>query len=537
MRWLPAPAVSFDFPVTPVFLPGIPGVHLGLEPAANPLQLDLPPVRPVIPAAVAESEALAGDELRYKGDYAGARPRYEEALRLCPRDARYHFLLGVCDMGVGERESALTSLQAALKYDPRLACAHEWISQWYLEEGLIELAISHSATAYELAPNHPATVAARAYVLEAAGELDAAWELLQKLIGRTELTPKVVALYARMAPRFNEQRRALELVQQCLQGRHSPRGQAGLHFAAASLLDGMERYDEAFAHAARANELKRQRFDPAAIEREFEARISYYTREQIHALPKATYRTVRPIFIVGMPRSGTSLVEQILATHSQVHGAGEVDLIKRVVLGAISMLCKSGESYPNCLDGLSINIANGLAQIYLEPLASLNRNVRQITDKMPLNFMYMGLIAILFPNARIIHCRRDPMDNCLSCYMANFAGANQFSFDLRHLGQFYRQYEKLMAHWKRVIDLPILDVSYEQMVDDTPAQTRRLLEFLDLPWEERCLQFHETRRSVSTASVEQVRRPIYNTSVGRWKNYQKHLGPLMEALGESQAAR
>ena len=506
---------------------------MGLEPAGISLQMELPPIRP--PAVAAESEALAGDELRYKGDYAGARVRYEEALRLCPRDARYHFLMGVCDMGTGEREIALNSLQAALRFDPRLACAHEWISQWYLEEGLIELAISHSATAYELAPNHPETIAARAYVLEAAGDLDAAWELLQKFLSRSAPTPKVAALFARMSPRFKQQGKALELVQHCLQGKHSPRGQAGLHFAAASLLDAMERYDEAFAHAQRANELKRQRFDAEAIEREFDARIAYYTREQIRALPKATYRTVRPIFIVGMPRSGTSLVEQILATHSQVHGAGEVDLIKRVVQGAAAMLCRNGETYPNCLDGLSIDIANGLAQIYLEPLASLNRSVHQITDKMPLNFMYIGLIALLFPDARIIHCRRDPLDNCLSCYMANFAGANQFAFDLRHLGRFYRQYEKLMAHWKKVIDVPILDVSYEEMVGDMPGQTRRLLEFLDLPWEERCLNFHETRRSVSTASVEQVRRPIYKSSVGRWKNYEKHLGRLMEALGGAHA--
>ena len=168
--------------------------------------------------------------------------------------------------------------------------------------------------------------------------------------------------------------------------------------------------------------------------------------------------------------------------------------------------------------------------MHLGPFTALKPDAVRITDKLPLNFLHLGLIQIFFPEARIIHCRRDPMDTCLSCFLTYFNRGHEFKHSLAHSGHFYRLYERLMSHWKSVIDLPILDVSYEQVVADPETQSRRMIEFLGLPWDDRCLNFHEVKRPCVTASVLQVRTPIYNTSVQRWRRYERHLGPLKAAL-------
>lgn len=496
----------------------------------NPLMIDLP-APPITTAQRVSEEIMEGDRLRAEGYFDAASARYREALLLAPDDPLLHFRIAVCELAQGRRDMGHQHLVQSVRADPEFVHGHEWLSQWYLEEGLVEQALEHSVRAYQLAPHDGSVAASQAYVLEASGELDAAWKLVHRLVECGYTTPKVAALYARMAPRRGQTAPALSLITRLLEsGGKSPNGLAGLHFSAAALLDASGRYDEAFSHVARAHELKRCVFDSAAIERDVDAKIDYYTRPRLACLAKATYRSIRPVFVVGMPRSGTSLVEQILASHPAVHGAGELDLIKRVVLGAMDMLHGSDVRYPQCLDGLSIDSANGLAQLYLEPLASLNRRASMIVDKMPLNFMYLGLISLLLPNAAIIHCRRDPLDTCLSCYMTNFAAGNQFCGNLQCLGHFYRQYERLMSHWKQTLDIPIIEVQYERLVQDTPGETRRLLESLNLPWDEHCLHFYDTPRIVSTSSVEQVRRPIYHSSVDRWKNYERHLGPLRAAL-------
>ena len=371
----------------------------------------------------------------------------------------------------------------------------------------------------------------RASALEAAGELDKAWELIQQVVASGYTPPGVVMLYGRMSRRGKMQEHALTLIMSVLRGGGlSAVDESLLRLAAADLLDAAGRYDEAFAFATRANNLRRVAYDSAANEATIDRLITYWTRRRMACLPKAAYRSDKPVFIVGMPRSGTSLVEQIVASHPLVHGAGELDFLYRVLSGAFGMLNSTEDDFPGSLDGLSIAKADGLAQIYLEPLIALNPAAARITDKMPLNFVHLGLIALLLPDARVIHCRRDPLDTCLSCYMTPFNGGNDFKYTLSSLGHFYRQYERLMAHWKQVLDLPILDVSYEQVIADPEGQSRKMIEFLDLPWDDRCLSFHETRRPVGTASVQQVRRPIYQSSVERFRHYEKYLGPLKSAL-------
>jgi hypothetical protein len=202
----------------------------------------------------------------------------------------------------------------------------------------------------------------------------------------------------------------------------------------------------------------------------------------------------------------------------------------RIVEDVTQLTQRNGIRLPQSLDVIQSSQLDELAGRYLGGLSSLNPAALRICDKLPANFLHLGLISLLFPKARIIHCRRDAMDTCLSCYFSDFASGNLFSFDLKNLGEYYRQYDRLMAHWHSVLDVPILSVQYEQLVGDLEGQTRRMLEFLALPWDERCLRFHQNPRPVSTLSSEQVRQPIYQSSVGRWRHYQKHLEPLWAAL-------
>lgn len=236
-----------------------------------------------------------------------------------------------------------------------------------------------------------------------------------------------------------------------------------------------------------------------------------------------------PIFILGMPRSGTSLVEQILASHPQVHGAGELGAMMQVFRDFTQK--HNGEIARNDLAGVKDSAYREMGESYIRLLRAHCPDSRFVTDKMPDNFKYIGLIKLILPKAKVVHCRRDPVDTCLSIFKANFGSLHKYAHDLEELGRYYNLYRDLMRHWESVLPGYIYSVQYEDMVSDQEAQTRALLSHLGLPWDDACLEFHKTRRTVSTASVTQVRRPIYKDSVRLWKRYGDHLAPLLKVLG------
>jgi hypothetical protein len=230
-----------------------------------------------------------------------------------------------------------------------------------------------------------------------------------------------------------------------------------------------------------------------------------------------------------MMRSGTSLVEQILASHPQVHGHGELEFLREIVRTLPERLSTS-EPYPECVASLDAMTARSLAEDHLARLERDAGEAIRSIDKMPHNFARLGLLTLLFPRAKLIHCMRDPLDVCVSAYFQYHIIA-PFAHDLESLGRFYRDYERLMEHWRETLPSPILDVPYEALISDPEDWTRKLLEFLGLPWDQRCLSFYETQRAVFTPSSWQVRQPIYHSSVGRWRHYKQHLGALFNGLG------
>jgi tetratricopeptide (TPR) repeat protein len=301
---------------------------------------------------------------------------------------------------------------------------------------------------------------------------------------------------------------------------------ATLHFGLGKVFLDLGDSAEAFRHYDEANRLKRSTFDydPDENERWMAGLADVFSAEMLQVRAGSGVRSELPVFVVGMPRSGTTLVEQVIASHPMAHGAGE--------LRRLHALIEPLGEFPASVADLTGEQLRALGQSYLDHVAPLAAGRPRVVDKMPSNYLYAGPIRLILPDARIIHCRRDPADTCLSCYTKLFAGEQAFTYDQRELGRHHRAYQRLMAHWRTCLPAShFLEVDYEAMVEDLEAETRRILDFLGLPWDEACLRFHETQRPIRTASVNQVRQPIYASSVGRWRGHVAQLQPLLNALG------
>ncbi|HEX5243001.1 MAG TPA: sulfotransferase [Tepidisphaeraceae bacterium] len=474
----------------------------------------------------------AGDEACARGDISGGLRYFLEAVEKCPQLSLAHQRAGVAWWLLGNREQARRHYEQALQLDPKNADVHHGLAEINFDAARSEAALHHARNAVELAPDNPEIALTLGYLLEADRQTGAAMEIVQKMMDRGHASARLATLYARIGPSIGRTDDALARVEGLLgSGRvQFPHERSSLHFAATNLLDRLGRYDQAFAQARLAHEARNVQYDPQSIERLVNEKIELFSRQTLRCMPRASESSDKPVFIVGMPRSGTSLVEQVLASHPMVHGAGELNWIGQIKQ---SVLHRAPEKRRQTLDlrQCSLTTINEMAGQYLRPLIALNPQARRITDKLPLNFLNLGLIAVLFPEARVIHCVRDPLDTCLSCYLTELNVGTEFTASLAALGHFYNQYRRLMDHWKQVLDYSILDVSYEAMVEDLESNARRVLEFLRLPWDARCLSFHENRRLVATASNSQVRQPLYRSSVGRWKNYERRLTPLRSALG------
>ncbi len=296
-----------------------------------------------------------------------------------------------------------------------------------------------------------------------------------------------------------------------------------------------KKYDEAFECYAKGNKLIRDEydFDRNNLITRTELHIHCYTKELFKKYQRAPEHDITPIFIVGMPRSGTTLIEQILSSHSLIGAGGELPYLHRIENSLVSASTSAGQNYPQNVSELTLETMQDFASQYVSFIKRFAvEQAQYLTDKMPPNFMNLGLIAMMFPNAKIIHARRNPIDTCLSCFTNRFNDLEHlsFTFDQEDVAFYYNQYRKLMAHWRKVLPIEIHDVQYEGLLDNQEEVTRGILDYMGLDWEEQCLKFYENARGVKTASLHQVRKPIYKSSSGKWKNYEKHIGPMIAEL-------
>lgn len=479
---------------------------------------------------------------------------FSEALRLNPDLVQSHYGLALCHKELGQDFKAEAGYRQALQHDPGHVPSHIGLARLLVEHGLYKEALDCFQTAERLSPEHPTAAAEAVIVLEKLGRFEEAWQRLQGVLARPlngiGYVTTVAVAFADLCGKFGGCDEALAMVERALQRGDSEAMEDDqrtvLHFAAGRLLDAKGEYDRAFAHYARGNaivwamgeRLPWLRFDRAAVTQAVDDTITTFTPAFMRRAPRATHGGGgRLVFIVGMPRSGSTLAEQILASHPAVYGAGELNDISWLAQ-LIPDIMETDRPYPRCLEDVTVAQCDRLARHYLDRIESLAPEAALlVTDKMPVNFAHLGLIELLFPGARVIHCLRDPIDTCVSCYFQGFIRSHnyQYSFDLRALGEYYREYRRLMAHWRSVLDIPMLELRYEDVVVDQEAATRRLLAFCGLPWDDGCLRYYESKRLVHTASYDQVRRPIYDKSVGRWRHYERHIGPLLKALAGGDA--
>lgn len=448
----------------------------------------------------AQSWHLLGMIAAQRGQNEEAVALIGRSLALQPDVAEAHYNVGVALQVLRRTEEAVDAYRRALKLKPNVAGTHLQLSIALQELGLATPALAAVDQALAIDP-------ASAQAWHVRGDLKT-YAPGDRDIARME------ALRGSRARQITADDRIL------------------LEYALGKAWMDVGDPDRAFAHLRAANEQKRAglSYDVQADADWFSTIAEGMTRDTLSRLAGAGHPSDAPIFVVGMPRSGTTLVEQILASHGEIHGAGEL-LVLEEVIGRDWERDDLAESYRLCVCGLSKPGLEQLGRAYAERVSALAPGKRRIVDKSPGNFRLVGLISLMLPNARIIHCRRDPMDTCFSCYARNFSGRVRYAFDLKELGCYYRAYQTLMAHWRAVLPADrLLEVDYESIVGDLEHEARRLIAFCGLDWDKRCLDFHSTRRLVRTMSVNQVRRPIYSSSMARWKPYAHHLGPLLDAL-------
>jgi len=466
-------------------------------------------------------------------DYEGAERTARALLAVAPGDTDANVELVRALIGQWRLDEAIAASDAFVARRPESADAHGARGIALKQAGRLQEAAQAFERAIELEPEFSAAWSNLGQTWTDLGDLERADECLRRALALDPELPE--ALFNRLSTRRNGPQHAEEIARvEALSraGHLTLSDRTSLHFALGKAYDDLGDYDRAFAHFERGNALKRRtvRFVPEKFEQWVQGFHDTFTPELFERLRGSGCASERPVFIVGMPRSGTTLIEQILASHPQVYGADELDTMS-VLAESIPSRIGAGLEYPLAAAGLDAGTCTALGREYLEHIATLDPRSARVTDKMPSNYFHLGLIALVLPGARVIHCVRDPMDACFSNFIQFFGTAHYYSYSLEHIAVYYREYARIMRHWHEVLPLAVHEVRYEHLVEDPEAHTRAMLEHLGLAWDDACLAFHRTRRAVRTASHWQVRQPIYRSARQRWRRYAKHLEGLAEQIG------
>ncbi|HME38079.1 MAG TPA: tetratricopeptide repeat protein, partial [Steroidobacteraceae bacterium] len=473
----------------------------------------------------AEAHNNMGNALLELGRHHDALASYRRALAINPEFAAALNNLGNGLQGLGQLADAEASYRRALQINPEFAEAQCNLGITQRLQGRTAEAQLSCRRALEIDPTSAAALAVLAESSADRGEFAAAEELFTRATQMAPQSPEGWAGLARLRKMTRADSawaaQALRIVRQRLPARQ----EISLRHSIGKYFDDVGEFEQAFAEFRRANELMklhRPKHDRQQLTQTVDSMIRFYDRDWMRRTWNGAMDSARPVFIVGMLRSGTTLAEQILASHPSVFGAGELTF-----WSSASAAFRSSAESAQASEG----VLGRLAGEYLRLLGELSVDALRVVDKMPTNFPFLGLIHAALPNARVIHMRRNPVDTCLSIYMQHFEATVSYANDLEDLAHYYTEYLRVMNHWRST--LPgnvILEVPYEGLVRDQEAWSRKMLEFIGLPWDARCLDFHLTERAVITASKWQVRQKMHSSSVERWRSYERFLGPLLPLL-------
>jgi tetratricopeptide (TPR) repeat protein len=402
-----------------------------------------------------------------------------------------------------------------------------FLGQVLIDQGHVDLAVSTLRNAHAADPAHEGAAVGLAMALERTGELAGARDLLEPLLDGGCTLPRAAVVFGSVCRRTGDADRGIPAVRAALDAGPPATAIPQLEHELGELLERTGDVDGAFAAHTRGNRALGATFDPAAHETWIAAIERVFDREALANLPRSADRSEQPVLVVGMLRSGTSLLERVLAAHPDVAAAGEREELRQA---AQQLARAAGQPHPLAARGLSPQGATTLGRWYLGRLRAAVGDAARIIDKMPHNLFELGLAALLLPGARVLHCVRDPLDTCWSCYGQNFRDVHAWSTDLGWLAAYHNGYRRMMRHWDALQPLPMMEVRYEQLVTDPEPLLREILDFLGLPFDPTCLDHTSAGGRVHTASYAQASRPIYRSSVGRSEPFRTQLAPLLEAL-------
>ena len=479
----------------------------------------------------ADAHCALADAYVFKGEFEIANVEYQQALDLNPDSVE--ILCGYANSLslAGNHELAQTHALRAIDIDPDNVEARIFLGSLYVLLGKHEEALKYANETFAIAPENTKAIVLLASIAEKQGDPKKAYNYLKPILNKVGENVEIAIVFGLSCKAIKCEDEAIEVMEEVLNQQNNLQSitRKQIHFILGGIYDKKRNYNLAFKYYRTANDLKPTDFNIEKIRIETNHLIRVYDNAFMKRIPRSSIRSQRPVFIVGMPRSGTSLVEQIISSHSKVFGAGELTDINSIVYSLCNYLGTTVQ-YPDHLVLLTEEKLDAISKIYLERLTELSPDAERVTDKMPGNYKNLGLIELMFPDAYIIHCIRDPLDTCLSCYFQDFHGEHPYIYNLKHLGQVYNEYLRIMEHWKKVLSIPILDVKYEELVDNQEIISKKILKFCDLEWEDVCLNFYENERLTLTASYEQVRKPMYKKSVQRWKNYEPYIGKLIKEI-------
>ncbi len=472
------------------------------------------------------------DALHMLGVVAHQTGRHGEAVALIDRAialngdmAVAHFNKSAALRADGKMVAAIAALQRAVALNPGYSDAYHNLGAALQAQGQLDESEAAYRQAIALQPDYAPAHNNLAALLQIMGRSNDAAESWRAAIRHR---PDLAGAYRNLAtqdPASMEDHEVVAMEDMLAAGTLSDNALLNLCFGLAEVYEAREECDASFTVLSRGNAIKRRSIT-FSIEAERPVALSMAENFGLET-PVDGCQSTLPIFVVGMPRSGTSLVEQILASHPSVFGAGELTAIG----GLARPYLKRRDGLPVWSWGDSVHDMADLGARYVAETRTLAPTADRIVDKMPQNFLFLGFIATILPKAKVIHIGRDPLDTCLACYKRLFDHGEHFSYDQTELGAYCRIYDSLMVNWNARLSDTILNVDYETLVAEPQPVIETMLDHVGLSWDDPCLEFHRTKRPVRTASAAQVRRPLYTSSVGRWRRYKEHLGPLIKALG------
>ena len=458
---------------------------------------------------------------------------YGKVLAAEPRNYAVHNNLGTILQKLGRFDQAISHYKVALAINPGYVDAYCNLGNALFFLNRTEESIVESEKALRLDPRQVAAHNNLGVAFQALGRMEDAGRAYERAL---QIAPRDAAIHLNLAylRRFTAGDRRLTALENLAEDIATSNAvdRISLHFALGKAYGDLGQHEQSFHHLRDGNALKRARL--AYQEKEvlslLERIRTTFSPELMQQKSGAGHHSDMPVFVVGMPRSGTTLVEQILASHSKVYGAGEIETFYQALVKFRSRNRIAAE-FPDIVQAMSPDALCGLGSDYVQLIKSVAPAAERIVNKLPLNFKYVGLIHLALPQARIIHVCRDPLDTCFSCFSVLFTGAQSFSYDLGELGRYYRGYAAVMDHWRNVLPRGVMiEVRYEDLIADLEGQASAIVDHCGLAWEKSCLAFHQTKREVKTASSVQVRNPLYRTSIGRWRPYENFLQPLIQAL-------